>query len=174
MTLFEYFISNTYTTTLLQKRFGFLQKSLEVILYTVSTEETAHTVHEKFLSQVRENSTEPETTFFTSIPPELINSVTTKNLHVVLSQLQKEIDSYPTTILYVPTAFTDDAVALLEVWARKELKRELLFDIHVDPSMVGGCGFVHNDVYHDYALPHFMKREPGIVTQLLSSYETSK
>ncbi|OGG11424.1 hypothetical protein A2Z00_05570 [Candidatus Gottesmanbacteria bacterium RBG_13_45_10] len=98
------------------------------------------------------------------------NGFTKETAYDVLDHMAARAKELPTMNLYVP--FTPDGKEMMKlgIWVRDNVDKNVLVDIHVDPSTFGGCSFAWNGIYHDYSLRHMMGLKMNEIRKVLSDY----
>lgn len=97
-------------------------------------------------------------------------SFTEQNLHARMQELKQAIAAVPMLTLYVPAHFTSAQIEPIGIWCRAYVQSNVLLDLHVDPDVVGGCAFVHNNAYHDISFSYFVEKERAALMQLVQKY----
>ena len=72
--------------------------------------------------------------------------------------------------LYLPVQLTAKQMMPISSWAREEIAPGLLFEIEIDPAVVGGCAFVYRDIHFDWSLKRYLTAKRGLITSLLNAY----
>lgn len=164
----HHILQNTFTIDAVHRRVGILRHCLETALYQ-DTRDSAYTRYEACLSSTQ-NATEVDIDAVRAWGEEVFRQFTANTLRTKMRTLHQEIEALPVLPLYIPVPFPEAEIAQLGVWCRKHCHEQLLFDIHIEPRVAGGCAFVWNDVYHDFSFRSRAKAYPGIITDLLSHY----
>ena len=159
----------TYTVDDLHRRLGLLQVSLEEVLYHTDAHNTLSR-KELCLASISTTASHDDVLAMSLWDTEVFETCTVENITATIAHLKKDIELLPRFELYVPTLFDAQGFALIGEWVRTNIHAQSLLDIRIDPSVIGGCAFVHNSAYHNYNFSYFQKVHKGEITKLLSSY----
>ena len=157
---------NTFTVGDMRRRLGLLQESVELALFTNETGDTTAAIK----AAVEERGKEDDVTAIIAWGDEVFSHFGASNMREQISALQKSIDALPVMTLYIPITFPESELATMAVWCREQFAPQLLFDVQIDPQVVGGCAFVWNDTYHDFSFRAQSKKIPGVITEHLNTY----
>lgn len=92
------------------------------------------------------------------------------NLNQNLKELENNINSTKTIIIYLPFEIPDLELERLGIWVKKNLGSQTIFELSFDPSLIGGCGLSYNGVFKDYSLRQKIKDNREKITQMLLSF----
>lgn len=99
--------------------------------------------------------------------------VTGKSVYDNFEVIQKELDALPTTTIYVPVKFPQKELQDMGEWFRREIQPNMMLEVKVDVSTVGGCAIVWGSVYHDISFRYFMRKKRAEVITMFNMYEHS-
>lgn len=163
-------LKNTYTDNDLHRRLRLLQECLEKLHYEEPQQMRVLPQQKQIKKIVEEIVPKDDQSTILALSEEVWNHFTPATVATKMTDLLSESDTLPKMILYIPVAFTDTQLAPLSEWARAEVEPGLLFEIHVDPKVVGGCAFVYKDNHFDWSLRRYLRAKRGMVTSLLNAY----
>ena len=85
--------------------------------------------------------------------------------------LQDKASSMP--ILTITTAFEPNEAVLKTIsdWFLINVKKQVLFDVHVDTTLIAGCTITYNGKFKDYSI---RKKFITILTEMMASHDQSK
>lgn len=149
-----------------------MQEVLELVLYEQQPQQQLRVVEsKKRLAQVLKEIASPhDEAVLAKLDEAHWQGFTPATLVTKINNMLKESESLPTMTLYVPVAFGDKQLALISQWVRANVEANILFDVHVDPRVVGGCAFVYKDRHFDWSLRRYLRSKRGMVTSLLNAY----
>jgi hypothetical protein len=150
----------------MRRRLSLLRECAEVALFTDQSVDTA----KAFQVALSNRAQKEDVVAMETWAMEFVTSCTVNTLHTQLSVLQDAVDTLPVLTLYVPVLLPEVELATMAKWCREEVVQNVLFAIHVDAKVVGGCAFVWNDAYHDFSFTARSKKHPDLITQKLHSY----
>jgi len=76
--------------------------------------------------------------------------------------------------VYLPFEPKGDFIAMVGHWLRKNTNKSVLMDIHFDPTVVGGCAVVWNNVYHDFSVHYYLNKHQDYLMDLIKEYGEKK
>jgi len=155
-------LENTYTTDDLIERIGLMRKYYGVKLFTEGNTAT--------LADVVASECEPHTLTAVEQWEERFAESDVQSIVVyeALDTVQEELAGIPSVTLYVPVRFDAEQVESFGAWFRENVQPNMLLSLRIDPRATGGCGFVWNDVYHDFSLHYYLDKERDAVTELVN------
>jgi len=167
--LLTYMLRNTYTGNDLHRRMGILRQCVEHALFTqgdISFDQAC----EAFLS---DDVLEGDAQAVRQWGAQVLTAFTQQNISAHMNDLHAEVDLLPVLTLYIPKELPHEEIDSIGLWSRAQCDEKVLLDIHIDPEVVGGCGFVWNDTYHEFSFRSKIKEQTGVITELLSGYAKS-
>ncbi len=163
-------ISNTYTKAAAHRRFGLLKEFLEHRFYTEHGTATAtRAVLDEFL-EAKKDMAKTEKDALLAWGDEFYNSFTRENMNDQLGQIMSEIEMLPSIRIYIPVALAEDELASIGQWFRKHVAGGMLMDVHIDPTLVSGCGLVWNGTYHDFSFWNFVNKKRPEIAAMVHDY----
>ena len=163
-------LKKTYTKNDLHRRLRLMQECLETVVYDEPEQiriTPAHVRRERF---IKEKAQAEDAAVLFDLDSTIWEGFNAKNLVSSIKALQSEIEQLPVITLYVPVHFTDVQLAPIGEWARSNVASGMLFEVEVEPSVVGGCSFVYNGRHFDWSLRRYLRAQRGLVTSLLNAY----
>ncbi|OGG30044.1 hypothetical protein A3A63_01845 [Candidatus Gottesmanbacteria bacterium RIFCSPLOWO2_01_FULL_46_9] len=163
--LFQAIIDTSFVKTDVMRRTRIIREFLEQKFYTPGekrglTAFLEHTNTSDDDMKIMEHWGEP---FF--------NSFTKENAYDLLENVKGRMNDLPTINLYVPLTLGPTDIPRLGAWCRKNIDKNILIELHVEPSTFGGCAFAWNGIYMDYSLRHYLRKRLDAVRNILSDYE---
>lgn len=144
-------LEETFTLEVFKRRYQALKIELQNRIYgsgKLSGEEAQDLV----ASPLR-NSDPLDKHWLESFDPKMLSEVTNDQFNSIKLYIDTFINNIPPLSIYF--VFLPEPPQIKEVgnWLRKNLNNpKLIFDIKVDPSLIGGCAVVYKGVYRDYSL----------------------
>lgn len=148
-----------------------MQECLEEVLYDEPQQLRVKPVAERRKKVIDEIAQGADAAALLNLPDKYWDGFTQRNVVSQIQALIKESETLPEMTLYLPVLLEDKQLSRLAEWARREVAPGLMFDVLIDPSVVGGCAFVYNDVHFDWSLRRYLRAKRGLVTSLLNSYD---
>lgn len=157
-------LTNTYTTDDLTDRIALMRRFYSVRLFTGGE----HATLESTLSDACDTYTltclsEWHRAFEAAHISPLV-------VYEALDEVEESIVGLSAVTLYVPVRFGHEQVVRFGTWFRENVMPSLLLTTRVDPRMVGGCGVVWKDVFHDLSLRYYMNRSRSAIIALCDTY----
>lgn len=88
-----------------------------------------------------------------SLPLDFIRSFNKDNVYQIFEDLDKEIKSVQTLIIYLTFEPDETSLAQIGDYARKTFNNsELILEIRYDPNLIAGAALSWNGLYRDYSL----------------------
>lgn len=167
--LLEHILESTYTATDLHRRVRLLQECLEATFYDQPKMRVLPLVdrwHREVGGRVERNDKQ----VFASLDLQILEDLTPMNLSTKIHDVVRESEKIPVMTIYLPVHFGQTELAPMAAWCRTEVAPGMVFDIEVNPQVVGGCAFVYKDTHFDWSLRKYMRAKKGMVTTLLNTY----
>lgn len=160
-------LAHTYTVARVEQRLGVLRHVLERLVFQPDAGETPA----KRYHDILEDYADPvDQALLRDLGTDWLEHMDEGVLQVGLKAATARIDALPTRTVYVPTTFDVAAEELLGRWCRDEWQPELLLQLEVDPHVIGGCGFIANDIYTEHSLRTGLTAHPHVVANILTDY----
>lgn len=166
----KHFHSQSYTITDLHRRLRLMQEVLESVLYDQPQQLRVSPLIDRIKQSVHTLAEEADEALLLSLDEAVWNDFTPATVTARLTKVRDEADQLPVMKLYVPVHFADKQLAPIAEWARSEVAPGLLFEVTVDPKVVGGCAFVYKDTHFDWSLKRYLRAKKGMITSLLNAY----
>jgi len=140
-------LKDTFTLDAFRKRFQALRLRIEGSVYNSGNEEK---------KEEPENQTAPakdQEKWLESFDGKLLSGITNDQFNAIKQHVDAFINSTPPLAIYFVFSLEEAQVKQVGEWLRKNLNNpKLVFDIKVDPGLIGGCAVVYKGVYRDYSL----------------------
>lgn len=163
-------LKNTYTLYALYKRLDLLQRFFEH--YFFEGEATAGRRAQLLQEYYRDADADLRFHIgaIAAWDGEVLDSFTAQNLYDRLQVLKQSAKELPVVTLYVPTHLTSEQLGPIGIWCRAYVHTSIMLDMRVDPSSVGGCTLVYNNVFHDFSLSYFVSKQRSELVKLVHEY----
>ena len=159
-------VSNTYTVSDLDRRLGLLRGCVESALFT----ETDMSYLEECMLYLEKHASEVDMVAVKEWGALVLTAFTQRNVRTLIKNIYAASEAVSVFTIYLPCAFPDAEIKMIGDWCRREGESNVLLDVHVDASVVGGCAFVANDTYQEISFASRMQETPGLITNLLTQY----
>lgn len=136
-------LKDTFTLDSFKKRFLVLKLILQKKIY--NSEESKESEDSPDKSKDEE--------WAESFDKKLLNQVTNENFKSITEYVNQYIEG--ASLLSIYFVFIPDGAQIKEIgeWLRKNLNNpNLIFDVKVDPGLIGGCAIAYKGVFKDYSL----------------------
>lgn len=104
-----------------------------------------------------------------SLPEEYLKQFKKEEFNEIFRKLEKDIESLNPLTVYL--AFDPEAGQVKEIgeFIRNNFSKDMLIDIKLDGSLIGGCALIWKGVYKDYSLKaHLQEKKPEILNSFKS------
>lgn len=166
--LLQRILLHTYTKSDFYRTLDVVQEYLEHAFY--NTDDTDDSNHTERLVRYAESQGDILVAEHLKGWGEPVLSVFTReNLYEKLKELRNAFEGLPEIVVYAPVLFGKEEVLTIGTWCRENLDRNIVLNMQVEPTVVGGCAFVWNGTYHDFSLNYFFEKKKGEITHLIRS-----
>lgn len=163
-------LKTTYTVSDLHRRLRVMQEVLESVLYEEQQQLRMVGLAKRRGEILKQIANADDAAVLMNLGDALWQDFTPATLMIKMNTMLTESAALPTMTLYVPVAFTEKQLAPISEWVRGNVVANILFEVHVDPKVVGGCAFVYKDRHYDWSLRRYLRSKRGMVTSLLNAY----
>lgn len=130
-------LTNTYTANELRHRLIILRTYLE----------------KKLFGNIIPGDFSPEDlNWLNSLEENFYLKFTKENLYSNFKDLENKISGLPHLTLYLAFETGPAQIEKISEWFKKNSTTRFIFDINLDPDLLGGVAIVYNGVYKDYSL----------------------
>jgi hypothetical protein len=151
----------TFTLRDMQKRLRVLKIYLIIKLF--GTTETP------------EQEVEAEMPWLNSLGEEFFQQFNKENIYQVFEELEKKLSLISPITIYLAFDPPKEATNSIGIWLRQNTKNHPIFDVRVDPNLIGGSAVSKNGQYKDYSLrSRFAQNNPRITEIIKSSLSQKK
>lgn len=130
------FLETTYYKSQITKRFNALKGFLQ----------------NKFFNSPQSNLNPEDSQWLNSLGEDFLKNFTKLNIYQTLSKLEKDIKVLQTLTIYLSFEMPDEEKDKLGSYLRQNFKKDLIFEIKLDPNLIGGAAFSWKGIYKDYSL----------------------
>ncbi|MDO8618932.1 MAG: hypothetical protein Q7R49_03210 [Candidatus Daviesbacteria bacterium] len=109
-------------------------------------------LQKQFFNSPQSQTSTEDSEWLKSLGEDFFKNFTTLNVYQVLSKLEKDIKLLQTLTIYVPFEMPDGEKDKLGLWLRGNFKKDLIFEIKLDPALIGGTALSWKGIYRDYSL----------------------
>jgi len=135
----SYILQTTYTLTDLKHRVRLLGNYFENKLFSDN---------QKFIGE----QSASDANWIKSLSEDFLNQFNKANLNQILQDLDDQLKKITPLIVYIPFTATQDQIQEIGSYARKLFNQNLVLEIKLDPSLIGGAALVLKGVYKDYSI----------------------
>lgn len=132
-------LENTYTLSGLKKKIKALKSALQEEYFGKGDTDTL-------------NIQQEEKEWLKGLPHDFLIQFKKEDFNEIFKLLESRVDSLSPLTMYL--AFEPKKEQLDEIgeYIRKNFSKDILADIKIDPSLIGGCALIWKGVYKDYSL----------------------
>lgn len=161
-------VENTFTTDDLVERVGLMRLYLGKRLFGEKGEGAA-TLREVLQHECSEETLNRLEAWMRGFREAALSPLT---VYESLSSVEEELGGLPSITVYVPIRFSLKDIEGFGSWFRSHVQPNLLLTVRVDPKAVGGCAFVHNNVYYNFAFPYYLDKSRSSVLAMFDRHLT--
>lgn len=155
MTTLDTILTNTYTVQDLHHRVRLLKSHLERILF----------------GQAHPEELSPEDlSWISSLPEIFISQFNKDNISSSFSQLEGQIKALTPLVVYLAFEPKQEQIEVIGQWFKKNLAKLPVFEIKIDPGLLGGVALVNGGVYKDYSLKSRMQEQGETILAEFKKY----
>lgn len=165
-------LSKTYTKNQALTTIRLIREFLNYLFFDLqlSTEPSAR-IDQFLKSQSLDPDTSKEAKILYQLGDDFYKAFNPKNLTAQLKIVEEVISSIQEVIVHLPFEMPDEEVERMGVWFKKNLGIESLFNLNLDPSLIGGTALSYKGVYKDYSLKQIVAENKVKVIQMLVSFK---
>lgn len=161
-------LSNTYTKSSLLSRISLLRNFLEFQYFLPHEKQNLFFLLNEYITD--ENISRDELNALTAWDYPFYDQFTPNNLYLTLKNLGTEALRLDLVTVFLPFYASIYEVPKLGTWFRKEINEEIILDIKVDVSLIGGCALSWKGVYHDFSLRYYLEKNKNKINSMLNDY----
>src|SRR3989344_1196532 len=147
-------IECTYTRSDLLYRFSLLKEFLEFVFFVEQKNDVTKDLLLKFAQ--KSGKSDEDVAFLKRID---LSVFTKDSFYSALETLSEESKHIETMSLVLPVVLSDEALGRIGVWARQTIKRDILLEVDIDPTIVTGCQLVWKNILHDFSFNHYVQKQ---------------
>jgi hypothetical protein len=161
-------LSNTFSRQAADHRLALLKAFLEDTIYSGAYTEPSLDVLRGYLA---DHADEETAQAMQEWGEQFYADFTADSMYDVIHGIEDELSRMPQVVLYVPVTLPEPEIEHIAAWFRGTVQARTLFELHADPSVIGGCGFIWNGHYYDYSLSRLMRYRRDEIASALASYD---
>ncbi len=161
--ILDQILKDTYTADSFKRRFQALRMQLSGKLYKGNDQD-------EIKDDVKSEKNDLEK-WLEGFDQSVLEGITSNQFSAMSEHIDKFISNLnPLTIYFV---FVPEEKQIEEVgkWLRQNLKNDrLIFNVKIDPALIGGCAIVYNGVYKDYSLKEKISKNKNLLIEEFRKY----
>lgn len=164
-------LKNTFSLGDMYTRADLLGRFFEHLFFGAAEREgaRAHLIHAYY--QSADPETQAHADAIAAWGDDVLNTYTAENLYERVHELKQAAEANSKIVLYVPVRLSTAHIERIGVWCRTNVQPNIILDLKVDPSTVGGCAFAFNNLLHDVSLSYFVKKQRPEMLKILHAYD---
>ena len=107
-----------------------------------------------------------------SLGAEFLDQFTKINLMGILEKLEAELKKLPVLTIYIPFEMPDQEAQNLGKWLKENIAPDVIFELRINPDLIGGAAFSYKGVYKDFSLVTKIAEERDKVVGAFKGYLT--
>lgn len=165
-------LKNTFSVADLYRRADVLKRFLEFAFFKTAGEPHDRTaLMRSFCEQDPTGTDRLDCEAVAAWGPAVFDAINPDNLYDSVTRLKRLSEELPVLTLYVPVRLGAPGVERIATWCRTNLSPDVILDVRIDPSSVGGCKFAYNNAFHDVSFAYFEKKARGALVERMRSYD---
>lgn len=113
-----------------------------------------------------------DTEWIKSLGEDFFKNFTKLNVYQVLAKLEKDIKSAQTLTVYLSFEMPDNEKDKLGAYLRANFKKDLIFEIKLDPNIIGGAALSWKGIYKDFSLRARIDQNHQAILSSLKTFST--
>ena len=171
--LLQRFTKETYRRSDFAYRLSLLREFFEYAFFTKRVARASLAEVDDFAASTQR--TPAEVVFLKSLPDSFLSTVTQASVYDTLDALEADYKKLDSITLTVPVLFSENDVAEIGQWVRREIAEDLVLEFTVDPGVVAGCRVVWRSHVYDFSFEHYFdKARESVRTALLEKSGVSE
>ena len=166
----EAVLKNTSSEADLYRRLDMLKRFFENLFFQEGTHDGDRADLLRTYSRESDAETRYHAGAIAAWGDDILNGITAANLYDRLSELGEVVHDVPKLTLYVPVHFGPAHIERIGSWCRTHVHPNVLLDMRVDSSAVGGCKFAYNNAFADMSLSHYLESTRPQLTRIIQTY----
>ena len=154
MSILDTILTNTYTIQDLHHRVRLLKSHLENILF----------------GHHREELSPEDSSWISSLPEIFISQFNKDNIYSSFSEVEGQIKLLSPLVVYLAFEPGQEQIDSIGQWFKKNLAKLPVFEIKIDPGLLGGVALVNGGVYKDYSLKSRIQEQGEIILAEFKRY----
>lgn len=153
--IFNVILKNTYTTSQFKHRLRILRDFF----------------NQKFFSGISQiELTEVDKKWLSSLPKDFFEKFTKDNLTSTFTTLDTKLSQTPTLVLNIAFDPTDEALAQIGEYTRKNFTSFSLIQTKYDPRLIAGCSLIWKGINKDYSLKSQIEGKKEAILENFKKY----
>ena len=99
-----------------------------------------------------------------------VGGLTKDTLYRVFDEAEELVKTLPFVAISIPFTPTDETIVAIGSWFRNNVNPRTVFEVTVDPRVVGGCAFAHRGYYQEFALHRAITNKKEDIRSMLKDY----
>jgi hypothetical protein len=166
-------LKDTYTVNSFKKRFQALRLKLvgEIYVRKESKESEASTHPTQTAGLDSSDSKSKEQEWLAGFDQKLLSQLTSDQFSAMSDHIDQYLAGLNSLTIYF--VFLPDHAQIKNIgeWLRKSLNNpKLIFNVKVDPGLIGGCAIVYKGVYKDYSMKAKISENKGQLIEEFRKY----
>lgn len=164
--IFNLIAKTAYTVPELRSRLRLLRDYIDFRLFSGRSE--SETDVPTFLAT--HELSEGDVDAFSLWTEEFFAPFTRDEANNLLNQINERARGVPVVDLYIPFVPLRPDVVKWGEFLRANVDAFVFFELHTDPTLLGGCAFAWNGVYHNFSLRYYMLKKRIEIREILNKY----
>lgn len=154
--ILDVILTNTYTLPDLKHRVRILKEVLENRIFGGSDLKLAA----------------PDSNWVETLAKDFLSQFNKDNLYQLFDSMDETINNIPPLVIYLAFEPNEETKAQISQWLRSNLTKKFIFEIKLDPSLIGGAALVWQGVYKDYSLRTKIEVQKEVILTEFKKYIT--
>lgn len=161
-------LKDTFTLENLRKRAMALKLRVERKIFQSSDDKVGEN---ESLNETGKSSLDQARKWAREFDKKILDEVTADNFREVFERIDLVISEAKSLTIYFVFIPDEGQIKQIGEWLRKSLNNpKLIFDVKVDPNLIGGCAIVYKGVYKDYSLKAKISQNKGKLMEEFRRY----
>lgn len=165
-------LSKTYTKNQALATLRLIREFLNYLFFDLQlSSEPSGRIDQFLKSQNLDPLASQEAKILSQLGDDFYKTFSPKNLTTQFKMMEDALSSIQEVIVHLPFEMPEEEVERLGEWFKKNLGEESLFNLNLDPSLIGGAALSYKGVYRDYSLKQKIAENKVKIIQMLVSFK---
>ncbi len=170
--IIDQFLEKTFTKTQAFQRLRMLRDFLNYQYFQKNTTNLEIPLLIKnFIDEYSRKNYDPEASsdlkFLSFLPSTFYENFNRENINQKIKEIETYIEKNPVATMYTPFEIPKTDIEGIGLWFKNQLGKNFLYEINLDPSLIGGCALSYKGKYQDFSIKNIISQNGTAINTLL-------